>query len=271
MSTASQLKLIFLGVFAVIAISLLLILNPMGQVDPGHRGVLIELGKVNDEVLPEGFYWRLPIVQKVVQVPIRTTAAETVTPAYTKDTQIMDVVSTLNLRLDPEHVNRIYQDYGDRWMETIVYPVIPRNIKNVLGQYESTSVIENREKIESEIRLKITEELSPRLIIVEDFGFNDLSFSKAYEESIEAKQVAYQNSLTAVNNLETTKTNALAREASATGEAKAIAIQAQAITQQGGSDYLALKWIEAWKEGGSQVPKFLGDAANEFMLNLEGF
>jgi regulator of protease activity HflC (stomatin/prohibitin superfamily) len=72
------------------------------------------------------------------------------------------------------------------------------------------------------------------------------SFSEAYEQSIERKQIAEQDALASKNKLEQVKFEAEQRIAQAEAEAKAIQIQAQAITQQGGQNYVQLKAVEKW-------------------------
>ena len=59
------------------------------------------------------------------------------------------------------------------------------------------------------------------------------------------------------------------RIAQARGEAEAIKIQAAAITQQGGQDYVNLQWIKAWGDGGAQVPEFIvGDGGQGFIFDI---
>lgn len=60
------------------------------------------------------------------------------------------------------------------------------------------------------------------------------------------KQVAQQSALKAENDLKRIQVEADQRIAQAKAEAEAIKIQAQAITQQGGRDYVQLQAIEKW-------------------------
>ncbi len=68
--------------------------------------------------------------------------------------------------------------------------------------------------------------------------------------------MAQQQALKAANDLDRIKTEAEQRVAQATAEAEAIKIQAQAITQQGGRDYVQLKAVEKWdgKLPGQMIP-----------------
>ena len=89
---------------------------------------------------------------------------------------------------------------------------------------------------------------------IDEFSIIDFSFSDEYEKAVEAKQVAQQSALKAENDLLRIKTEAEGRLAGARAEAEAIKIQAQAITQQGGKDYVQLKAIEKWN---GQVPSHM--------------
>ena len=89
----------------------------------------------------------------------------------------------------------------------------------------------------------------------------NFNFSPQFNSAIEAKVTAEQEALAAKNQLERVKFEAEQRITQAKGEAEAIRIQAQAITQQGGKDYVELKSVEKWDGvlpqymlGGGAVP-----------------
>lgn len=67
-----------------------------------------------------------------------------------------------------------------------------------------------------------------------------------HPRAVESKQVSQQQALKAKNDLERIKLEAEQRVAQAEAEATAIKIQAEAITQQGGEDYVNLKAVEKW-------------------------
>jgi uncharacterized membrane protein YqiK len=92
----------------------------------------------------------------------------------------------------------------------------------------------------------------------------NFEFSPAYEQAIEAKQVAQQNALAAENKLVQIKVEAAQRIAQATAEAEAIKIQAQAVTQQGGKEYVSLQWVAKWN--GVLPTTMLGDSVP--MVNI---
>ena len=113
---------------------------------------------------------------------------------------------------------------------------------------------------------------SPWSIVIESNGVSlkDFQFSDQFNHAIEQKQVALQTAEKATYILQQAQTDAQTKVTEAKGEAEASRIRAQALNANGGSKVLAQQWIEAWKAGGSQVPKVIGGSGNGsgFMLNL---
>ena len=82
--------------------------------------------------------------------------------------------------------------------------------------------------------------------MVDELSIVNFDFSNSFNSAIEAKVTAEQNALAAKNKLEQVKFEAEQRITQAKGEAEAIRIQAQAIQNQGGAEYVNLKAIEKW-------------------------
>lgn len=92
----------------------------------------------------------------------------------------------------------------------------------------------------------MSKKLLPYHIIVEDVQITNFKFSEAYARSIESKQIAEQEALTAKHK--TAKVTEEAKQAieKAKGEAEAIRIQSEAIKANGGQAYIDLQAVKAW-------------------------
>ena len=231
-------------IFSVILLTILL--GSWGIVGAGERGVLLNFSAVQNRILGEGLYFKIPIYQQVKTLEVRTVKMEAEALAYSNDLQTVDAKIALNYHIDPLSVNKLYQEIGVDYENRIISPGIQEVIKAIVANYKAQDLIEKREKVKEEIKLALKERLTSRYILVDEFSIVNFDFSQEYERAIEAKQVAQQNALTAKNKLEQVKFEAEQRIAQAKGEAEAIKIQAEAITQQGGKDYVSLKSIEKW-------------------------
>lgn len=231
----------------ILAIVILIVLfGSFRIVGAGHRGIMLTLGAVGDKTLSEGIHFKFPIFQKIVILDVRTVKYEADALAYSKDIQTVDARLALNYHIDTERANKIYQEIGKDYESRIINPAMQESLKAVSAKFTAQELIEKREEVKAEVKAQLAERLSVRNIIVDELSIVNFDFSPEYEKAVEAKQVAQQDALTAKNKLEQVKFEAEQRVASATAEAKAIQIQAEAITQTGGAEYVNLKAVEKW-------------------------
>jgi len=262
-------KFIVLGVLAIVVLVLFAIFSPFVIIGAGERGVVTNWGAVSGVVMNEGMGFRTPIMQEVHKISVREVRMDVEALAYSKDIQTVDSKITLNYFIRPEGVNNLYQKVRMDWESVIIAPAIQEAVKATTAKYTAQELIEKRNEVKEGIKVALTERLAPDNITVKEVSITDFSFSDAFEKSVEAKQVAQQDALTAKNKLEQVKFEADQRVAQAEAEAEAIKIQASAITSQGGEDYVKLQWIEAWRFGGAKVPSFItSDNGSSFLMNI---
>lgn len=234
-------------IFLVFIILLFIIkLNPLVIVAAGERGVVLNWGAVSNTILGEGLHLIIPVMQKVVKLDVKTTKHEIQSLAYSKDIQTVDAVVALNYHIDPLTVNKLWQEIGQDYQARIIDPSIQESVKAATALFTAQELIEQRPRVKEEIKKQLFERLNGRHIVVDDISIVNFDFSDVYEQAVEAKQVAQQQALKADNDLQRIKKEAEQRVAQAKAEAEAIRIQAEAITQQGGRDYVQLKAIEKW-------------------------
>ena len=215
-------------------------------VPAGHVGVQVTLGKVSSEALQEGAQLVNPISQ-VRNVDVRLQRAELKnSSAGTKDLQQVHTDIVVNFRLSGQKVPHIYKEFGLNVDEKVLGPALNEAFKAVTARYTSEELITKRDEVRENITRHIAEKVAPFDLAISNVSLVNFGFSKNYQDAIEAKVTATQAKLKAEQDLERVKVEAASRIAQAEGEAKAIAIQAQAIQSQGGAAYVQLKAIEKW-------------------------
>lgn len=265
MTGSPKLKASLLLVGVLVFIALLLMVSPFVIVDAGHKGVVVKLGQVQDVVLDEGFHWRIPILTSVKAIDVREAKLLQELQAYSKDTQTVGVSIAVNYRIDGKHVNQLYRDIGPDFEVKVLYPTVQEAVKNAVATYTAGEILEKRPELKEKVLASIRERVLDEYLLVSDVALENFEFSKQYEESIEAKQVAEQAALKAENDLKRVQFEAAQRVEQARAEAEAIKIQAEAITQQGGKDYVQLKAIEKWD---GSVPTHMIPGATVPFINL---
>ena len=215
-------------------------------VRPGYRGVVILLGAVQDRIMPEGLNFKKPFIESVKKLDIKTQKEEVVAEAASKDLQNVAAVIALNYNLMPDKVNVLWKEIGSQYKERIIDPAIQEAVKAVTAKYTAEELVTKRSEVRDLIKTTLRERLVKEYVLVSEVSIVNFDFSQSFNQAIESKVTAEQNALAAKNKLEQVKFEKDQRIAQAQGEAEAIRIQAQAITQQGGENYVNLKAVEKW-------------------------
>ena len=106
---------------AVLLLAVVIVANAVTVVDAGHTGVIVTLGKVNDEVvLQEGVHAKIPFIQNIVKIDNRIRKLEVNTQAFSKDLQSVDTVLAINYRVDTAKSNSIYKNIGADYESVLI-------------------------------------------------------------------------------------------------------------------------------------------------------
>ena len=257
------------GIIAIVIILIIVTvfgaLSAFKKVGAGERGIYLNWGAVQEGVLDEGLHFRIPIYQQIKVLDVKTVKHEVESEAASSDVQIVKTTVALNYHLDPDNVGKLWQEIGSDYQSRIIDPAIQESVKAATARFTAQDLIAKRPELKSAIKEELSTKFDGKYIIVDDFSIVNFEFSKVYDAAIEQKQVAEQNALKAENDLKKVEFEAAQRVAQAKAEAEAIRIQAEAITQQGGKDYVNLKAIEAWN---GELPKQMIPGSTVPFINL---
>ena len=223
-----------------------LIFESVTVVPAGMRGVQVTFGTVNFAPLDSGMHLVNPLSSvKNINIQLQRATMDSAS-AGTKDLQQVHTDIVINYRLKADRVAYIYKDSGVDLVNKVLAPSLNEAFKSVTGHYNSEELITKRDEVSDKILEHVRQKLSQFDINVESISLVNFGFSADYQKAIEQKVIATQMKQKAEQDLERIKVEAQSRIAQAEGEAKAIAIQAQAIQNQGGQAYVQLKAIEKW-------------------------
>lgn len=261
-------KYVLLGVLVIILIS------SFYTIPAGKRGVLLTFGKPSMEAIGEGLHIKVPLIQQIVKVDIKTQKYEADASAASRDLQVVTSKIATNYHLVGDSVPKLYQEIGLDYAAKVIMPMEQEVVKATTAKFTAEELITKREDVRVEIKQLLTERLAVRGIIVEEVSIVNFDFSPAFNTAIEAKVTNEQKALAAKNKLLQVEYEAQQRVTQAKGEADAIAIQAQAINAQGGKDYVQLQAIAKWSGNlpvfvGSQNMPFIGDLGSYLTDNIK--
>ena len=226
--------------------------NPFVMVGPGERGIKIRLGQVQPESYGEGLHFIFPFIQKFKTMDVKTQKNSLTTAVYTKDIQQARITYVINFNVQPDKVNKLFQEVGLDYIGKILTPVVEGTIKDIIGKWNAQDLIANREKATDDILLKLQNQLTEKYINVTDFQMTEINYSDVFERAIESKVTAEQEALKAKNKTVQVEEEAKQKVIAAQAEAKSMAIRAQALAQN-----KSLVQYEAGQKWDGKMPQYM--------------
>lgn len=252
-------------------------------VPAGHTGVVVNMGRVSETVLQEGFHFKTPFVQEIVQIDNRIVKLEVATDAFSKDLQTVSTVLAVNYRIAKDMSYSIYKEVGSNFESVLVMPAVNEVLKAVVAKYTASDLVASRSEVSVMLDEELNGKLNARGIFIEDLNIIDWDFSAEYIAAVEAKQVAEQNLIKTKTEQEEqiviaeaeAKKKRIAAEAdsdtaiiAAKAEAERIRIEAEAnrtIAESLNDAILRNKTIEKWD---GQLPRVTAGEGSTPMISV---
>ncbi|WP_207952155.1 prohibitin family protein [Paenibacillus turpanensis] len=230
-------------------------------VEAGHRGVVIQLGAVQPNVLEEGLHFKIPFIQKVIPVEVRVQKAESSQVSASRDLQTVTTTLAVNYHLDGTTVNNMYQKVGLEYRARIVDPAISESLKAVTAQYTAEDLISKRSEVSAKVKEVLADKLGVYNMVLDEINITEFKFSEEFDRAIEQKQIAEQQALKSKLDLERIKIEKEQEITRAQAQAEALRLQKQEVTAeliQLREIEAQLKAIEKWD---GKLPNVTGGAA----------
>ncbi|MCL2930783.1 MAG: prohibitin family protein [Trichodesmium sp. MAG_R03] len=243
----------------MLSVILLIGFNSFVIINPGQAGVLSILGKARDGALLEGIHFKPPLVSQADIYDVTVQKFEVPGQSSTKDLQQLSASFAINFRLDPLQVVKIRREQGtlQNLVAKVIAPQTQESFKIAAARRTVEEAITKREELKSDFDNALGSRLDKYGIIVLDTSVIDLNFSPEFARAVEDKQIAEQRAQRAVYIAEEAEQEAEAEINRAKGKAEAQKLLAETLKARGGQLVLQKEAIEAWKKGGSQMPKVL--------------
>ena len=201
-------------------------------IDAGERGIVLTFCNPNMIPKSEGLHFKIPLIQKVIKMDVKTLKYEAELSAASRDLQTVTTKIAINYRISPESSPEIYKTIGTNYADKIIYPTEQEVNKATTSKFTAEELITKREIVREEMKGLLQEKLSSRNIIVEEVSIINFDFSKTFNDAIEAKVTAEQQALAAKNKLEQVRYEAEQTIARASAEAEALRLKKQLITHE---------------------------------------
>ena len=183
-------------IVCAVAVAFVVALCCITTVPTGYTGIVTTFGKVENYTYDAGFHLKAPF-QRVIKMDNRTQKAVESLQAFSSDIQQVDISIAVNYSIDQSTAEKLYKTVGQEYYSKILYPRLLENTKAVFSKYTAEKLVAFRETLSGEITALVVEDVADYGITVSSIAVQDIDFTDAFTNAVEAKQVAQQNKLTA--------------------------------------------------------------------------
>ncbi|MBP5154101.1 MAG: prohibitin family protein [Lachnospiraceae bacterium] len=166
------------------------------SVPTGHTGVVTTFGRVENFTLDAGIHGKLPW-QEVVMMDNRVQKASVQLSCFSSDIQEVTINYTLNYQISKENAMTIYSTIGNLYYQTVIEPNVSNSVKVLTARYTAENLVASRDELGRLIEEMLSAALTKYNIVVVGTSIEDMDFTDAFTNAVEAKQVAAQNKLQA--------------------------------------------------------------------------
>lgn len=286
-------KGVIIGIIGMALAVILFFVSCVGIVPTGYTGILTTFGAVSDRTVSAGLNFKAPW-QSIITMDNRSQKVEMKTQAFSSDIQQVDIKLSINYCIDQQTARDLYRTVGKNYYDNVMFPRIQENVKAVFSQYTAEALIANRETLSGSVVDLMRNDMTVYGITIISIAVEDIDFTDAFTNAVEAKQVAAQNKLTAETQQaqKTMEQEAEAERAIITANAQAeqdiiaakadlevVKIQADAALYAGEReanmneriaaaltpDLINYYWIKQWN---GELPTTVLGSDSNYMINL---
>ena len=185
-------------IIAGVLVLALVILATMctATVQTGYTGIVTTFGKVENMTLEAGLHLKSPF-QQIISMDNREQKTSFTTEAFSSDIQQVNITGSINYAINKSTAMNLFKEVGTDYFNKLVYPRMLEITKGVFSKYTAENLVANRQKLSESIRDGLSEELKSYGINVISLSIENLDFTDAFTDAVEAKQVAAQRKLQA--------------------------------------------------------------------------
>jgi len=194
MSNKAIKRLILAGLALVVIV--VLVSSCTVQVPTGNTAIITTFGKVEDYTLEAGFHVKNPF-QQIILMDNREQKTPFSTQAFSSDIQQVDIIGSINYAINKSTAMTLFKEVGTDYFNKLVYPRMLENTKAVFSKYTAENLVSAREQLSSQIRQNLSQEMERYGISIISISIENIDFTDAFTDAVEAKQVAAQKKLQA--------------------------------------------------------------------------
>lgn len=253
---------------AVVALVLILIINPFYTIRAGYKGLVLNWGALQSQVIEPGLHFRIPIMQHIEKFSVQPIEVDYNIPvgtdgAITKDNQTIGADTVIYFVYEESRLVEMRQNYGEAKLRTLVQSAVKESFKDIIGEFSVFDIAPSQEKIRGMVKENLLKKVSAYPLKLTDLRIQNYDWADSFDQQIQETNNKAQQVKQAEQELLITQQNAQKQVKEAESAKQAL------ITKAEGEKEAAKLMAEAKALEGEGIRKYNVSVQNNMELEVK--
>lgn len=176
-------------VLTIIAVIILMMLNPLYKISANERGVLLNWGDASNQIVTPGLHMRVPLQQKIQKFSIQPIqldedVAVSEEGAITKDNQTIGSNMTVFYKYIPERMPEMYSQYGSQKINDIFSQTLKESFKAEIGNYTIFELATVQDEVRNNVFARLQEKMAVYPVTLTELKITNYDWSDDFDTQI---------------------------------------------------------------------------------------